>query len=136
MNSKQSAEAMNQVLDLIRKEFPTQKELCARVGIDCKTLANWRKRNPDFNIEMELNRKLILPSQRDKYVIEFDTSVLLRTDKTALAEYWTKMFSIGAATPNEVRQRSNLEPIEGGDSAFVQVNVQPIKKAVADFVGQ
>lgn len=86
--------------------------------------------------EMELNRKLILPSQRDKYVIEFDTSVLLRTDKTALAEYWTKMFSIGAATPNEVRQRSNLEPIEGGDSAFVQVNVQPIKKAVADFVGQ
>ena len=79
--------------------------------------------------EMELNRKLILPSQRNKYVIEFDTSVLLRTDKSALAEYWTKMFSIGATTPNEVRQHSNLSPIEGGDKAFVQVNVQTLEKA-------
>lgn len=79
--------------------------------------------------EQELNRKLLLRSERGKYVIEFDTSVLLRTDKAAQATYWKEMFNIGSATPNEIRQKSNLSRIEGGDDAFVQVNVQTLKKA-------
>ena len=63
MNSKQTPETMNQVLDLIRKEFPTQKELCERVGIDCKTLANWKRRNPEFTSEMEkAKREFIIKS--------------------------------------------------------------------------
>lgn len=80
-------------------------------------------------IEQELERKVLLPSEREKYVIEFDTSVMLRTDKKAQADYWREMFNIGAATPNEVRRESNLARIEGGDEAFVQVNVQPLKQA-------
>lgn len=82
--------------------------------------------------EQELNRKLLLPSERGKYVIEFDTSTLLRTDKAAQATYWKELFNIGAATPNEIRQKSNLPRIEGGDNAFVQVNVQTLRKATSD----
>nr|AIF26693.1 putative phage portal protein [uncultured bacterium fosmid pJB83B9] len=79
--------------------------------------------------EQELNNKLLLPSERGQYVIEFDTSVLLRTDKSALAAYWNQLFQVGAATPNEVRQKNNLPRVEGGDEAFVQVNVQTLRNA-------
>jgi hypothetical protein len=40
------------------------------------------------------------------------------------------MFSIGAMTPNEVRRANNLRKIEGGDKAYVQVNMQPLNSEV------
>ena len=81
-------------------------------------------------IEQEINRKVFLPSEQNEVVAEFDTSVLLRTDKAAQSEYWQKMFYMGAATPNEIRREVNLSRLKDGDTAFVQVNVQPIEKAV------
>lgn len=84
-------------------------------------------------IEQEINRKVFLPSERGKVVAEFDTSAILRTDKSAQATYWKELFNIGAATPNEVRRENNLERMENGDKAFVQVNVQTLEKAVNDL---
>lgn len=86
-------------------------------------------------IELELQRKLFKPSERRKLKIEFNTSALLRADKAAQAAYWKDLFNIGGATPNEARRENNLPRIEGGDEAFVQVNVQTLtnaKKAVSD----
>lgn len=81
-------------------------------------------------IEQEINRKVFLPSERGKVVAEFDTSAILRTDKSAQATYWKELFNIGAATPNEVRRENNLDRMENGDKAFVQVNVQTLDNAV------
>ena len=80
-------------------------------------------------IEQEINRKIFLPSELGKVVAEFDTSAILRTDKSAQATYWKELFNIGAATPNEVRRESNLGRMENGDKAFVQVNVQTLDNA-------
>lgn len=80
-------------------------------------------------VEQEINRKIFLPSERGKVVAEFDTSAILRTDKSAQATYWKELFNIGAATPNEVRRESNLGRMENGDKAFVQVNVQTLDNA-------
>ena len=80
-------------------------------------------------IEQEINRKVFLPSERGKVVAEFDTSAILRTDKSAQAAYWKDMFNVGAATPNEIRRESNLGRMENGDKAFVQVNVQTLDNA-------
>lgn len=80
--------------------------------------------------EQEINRKILLSFQRKELVIEFDTSVILRTDKTAEAAYMRDMTYIGAITPNEVRRRMNLSPLENGNTAFVQVNMQPLDLAV------
>jgi HK97 family phage portal protein len=80
--------------------------------------------------EQEINRKVILPRERRSLVVEFDTSVLLRTDKAAEAAYMRDMTYIGAITPNEVRRRMNLAPLENGNTAFVQVNMQPLDHAV------
>jgi len=85
--------------------------------------------------ETEFNRKIFLRSERKNMVAEFNTSVLLRTDKASQASYWNTMFQIGAAKPNEIRREVNLSRVEGGDETFVQVNVQPLKKAAAGNPG-
>lgn len=82
-------------------------------------------------IELEINRKVFLPSERSYVRAEFNTSALLRADKAAQSTYWREMFNVGAATPNEIRRESNLPRIDGGDKAFVQVNVQTLEKAVS-----
>lgn len=79
--------------------------------------------------EAELNRKLLLKSEIGKYSIEFDTTALLRTDKSAEAKYLQTMFNIGTMTINEIRQKSNLPRLEGGDTPFVPVNLQTLEQA-------
>lgn len=83
-------------------------------------------------IELEFKRKLYKPSERDNIDVRFNTGVLLRTDKSALAEYYTKLFQIGAITTNEIRKELDLPAITNGDTAFVQVNIQPLDKAVKE----
>lgn len=80
--------------------------------------------------ELEFRRKLLVGDEMKNYDIEFDTSVILRTDKKAESSYWRDMTYIGAATPNEVRKLNNLPPLANGDVAFVQVNMQPLDHAV------
>lgn len=81
-------------------------------------------------IELEINRKLFLPSERGMVIAEFDTSAILRTDKKAQAEYWKNMFYTGGATPNEIRRENNLPRKDNGDNAFVPVNVQTLDMAI------
>jgi HK97 family phage portal protein len=52
--------------------------------------------------------------------IWFDTAELLRMDPTARWEAHTKKISSGAVKPNEVRREENLEPVEGGDTPYLQ----------------
>ena len=62
--------------------------------------------------------------------VKFDTSALLRADKTSLAEYYNKLFQIGVVTINEVRKALDLPAIDNGDKSFVQVNVMTLDNAV------
>ena len=64
--------------------------------------------------------------------MRFDTSVLLRADKASLASYYNTLFQIGVITPNEIRKVLDLPAIEDGDTTFVQVNIQPLYKAVKE----
>jgi len=79
-------------------------------------------------IELEFERKIFLPSEKFKYSVEFDTSVLLRTDKNSLADYYTKMLNLGALTTNDIRKQLGYEPVDKGDQAFIQSNLVPIDK--------
>jgi HK97 family phage portal protein len=79
-------------------------------------------------IELEFERKLFLPSEKFKYDVSFDTSVMLRTDKNAQAEYYTKMFNLGVLTTNDIRRQLDYEPVEKGDQPFIQSNLVPIDK--------
>ena len=83
-------------------------------------------------IELEFERKIYKPSERNKIDIKFDTSALLRVDKTSLAEYYNKLFQIGVITPNEIRKALDLPALADGDHSFVQVNVMTLQNAIKE----
>jgi HK97 family phage portal protein len=78
-------------------------------------------------IEMEIERKLYLPSEKANIDVRFDTEQLLRADIASQAEYYSKLISHGVVSPNEVRRKLNLGKIEGGDSAYMQINMQRLE---------
>ena len=80
-------------------------------------------------IELEFERKLYKPSEKDSIDVRFDTATLLRADKQSLANYYNTLFNIGAITGNEIRKQLDYPAIEGGDEAFVQVNLMSLKNA-------
>ena len=82
------------------------------------------------NIELELERKLLLPSERMKYDIQFDEESLLRVDKISLAEYYNKLFNIGVIEINEIRKKLNLPKLENGDMNFLQVNMSSVDNII------
>jgi HK97 family phage portal protein len=67
----------------------------------------------------EINRKLL----RDRNLFaEFNVAALLRGDAKTRADYYTSALggtqAPGYMTPNEVRAKENLPPIEGGDQLY------------------
>jgi hypothetical protein len=70
------------------------------------TIAPWIRR-----IEISISK--ILDPGVD---VAFDTSTLLRVDALTRARVNMINVSMGARTPNEVRQIEGMEPFEGGDS--------------------
>lgn len=74
-------------------------------------------------IELEFRRK-VFPSQiRRDMSVEFDTSELSRGDNASQANLYHTLTVIGAMTPNEVRAKYNLSPINGGDETYIQSNM-------------
>ena len=57
----------------------------------------------------------------------FDTSILLLADKKTQAEYYSKMTGgAGIYTPNYVREKEELNSIDGLDDIFIPVNLQTL----------
>ena len=80
-------------------------------------------------IELEFERKIYKPSEKESIDVRFDTSRLLRADKQSLATYYSTLFNIGVVSPNEIRREIDLPSIDGGDNHFVQVNLMEVNKA-------
>lgn len=83
-------------------------------------------------IELEFERKLYKPSERNNIDVKFDTSALLRVDKVSQADYYNKLFQIGVITPNEIRKALDLPALTDGDHSFVQVNVMTLQNAIKE----
>ena len=83
-------------------------------------------------IESEFQRKLYKPSEKDNITVRFSTAPLLRADKQSQANYYNTLFQMGVMTINEIRKELDLPHLENGNTSFVQVNVQTLKKATED----
>lgn len=84
--------------------------------------------------ELEINRKVFLPSERRQVKSEFNTAAILRTDKAAQAAYYKELSYIAGITPNETRRELGYSRVEYGDEPFIQVNMQTLKRAVTNPV--
>ena len=65
-------------------------------------------------IENEFNRKLLKPSERKLQII-LETNEILRTDKSAQAQYYSTMLSNGIMSINEIRKELGYNPVDGAD---------------------
>lgn len=88
------------------------------------TLMSWAIR-----WEQEIELKLTSPRVRDVYV-KHEFNSMLRGDSQARGEYYSKMFSNGIFSINQIRALEEMEPIKDGDTHFVPVNLAPLDKAI------
>lgn len=86
--------------------------------------------------EQAISLRLFTDQERKTYFAEHSIEGLLRGDSQARAEFYSKMFSIGAFSINDIRELENMNDIPDGDKHFVplnmtsldqpQVNIDPI----------
>jgi HK97 family phage portal protein len=67
--------------------------------------------------ESELNRRVLRKSDQGTLFFRFNLDSLLRGDTASRAEFYTKLFNIGAMSPDEIRAHENLNKIQGGYGA-------------------
>ena len=82
-----------------------------------QTIAPWVQR-----WEQELNRKVLQKRERIDHYVRMNMDEMYRGDMGARVAYYEGMTRLGAMSINEVRNRENMNPVNGGQTHFVQVN--------------
>lgn len=79
------------------------------------------------NWEQELNRKLFLNGDNEKYFVEFLVDGLLRGDTVARYQAYSQARQWGWLSANDIRELENQNPLPGeeGDIYLVPLNMQP-----------
>jgi HK97 family phage portal protein len=80
--------------------------------------------------EQELEKKLLFRQERKRFVIEHLFDALLRGDSQQRGDFYVKAIRNGWMSPNEVRARENLNPVAGGDTLLVSMDLQPLDRAL------
>jgi len=80
-------------------------------------------------IELAIGRDLIAD---DSIFAEFDTRGSLRADAAGRGSYYNTLWNLGVLSVNEIRALENLNPVDGGDVRFVQLNMTTLDKAAAE----
>ena len=78
-------------------------------------------------IEQEMTLKLFRTNELGKTFVEFNVNGLLRGDVKTRNEAYKTAIQNGYMSINEVRQKENLNSIEGGDQHFIQMNMTTIE---------
>jgi HK97 family phage portal protein len=81
--------------------------------------------------EQVLNWELFNDSDRGEVFAEFNMDGLLRGDTASRGAFYTSMFNVGAISQNEIREKENANPIEGGDRYYIQGALVPSDKVDA-----
>lgn len=76
--------------------------------------------------EQDVKRDLIPQEDSDRYFAEFLLEGLLRADTAARGEFYSKMFGIGAFSPNDILEKENMNGYHGGDEHFMPLNMMPV----------
>ena len=78
--------------------------------------------------EQEINRKLFKPSEKKRLYVKYNMNGLLKADTKSRGEFYKALSSIGAITPNQIAKLENMNPVEGGDRSFRQMQDIPLDK--------
>ena len=70
-------------------------------------------------IEEEFNNKLVLPSEKNSFYIDFDEDKIMFADKNSTANYYTNLVKNGLISINEAREAMGFGPREGADDLII-----------------
>jgi HK97 family phage portal protein len=76
-------------------------------------------------IERAITRQLLRPEERGEYFAEFNLDGLVRADLITRYTTYSTAIQNGIMSANEVRQKENMNPREGGDIYLQPVNMAP-----------
>lgn len=94
------------------------------------TLMPWMVR-----FEQECKRKLFAFSSDRRHFAKFFISGMLRGSAEARSNYWSRLFHVGAASQNDIREAEGLNPVPHGDVLYVPVNMVPAHLAATGQLG-
>lgn len=77
--------------------------------------------------EQAIGRDLVVQPRR--FFAKFLVEGLLRGDSEARGKFYNTMFQIGVYSPNDIREKEDENPVEGGDQRFVPLNMLPLEQA-------
>lgn len=87
-------------------------------------------------IEQAVKKQLVAPGQRKTVFVEFVLDGLMRADSAGRAALWNSAAQNGIRTRNEIREKENLPPLDGGDLLTVQSNLVPLDQLGAVAAGE
>lgn len=71
--------------------------------------------NPHYVMwEQQLQKTLLFPNEYGEYYFDFDTDAIMRGDAKSRSEYYKNMFSVAGITPDEIRGKEHMSPLENG----------------------
>lgn len=70
-------------------------------------------------LEQEINRKLILSKDKNKYYIDVVEEDIIKQDKQSQVNYLSTLVDKGIITRNEARKQLGYSPVEGGDELMI-----------------
>ncbi len=82
-----------------------------------------------IRIEESLNRWLLTEEEQKTFFYKHNVDGLLRADSAARAAFYKALFQMGAISPDEIREKENMNPIPGGNQYFVPLNMVPLQVA-------
>jgi HK97 family phage portal protein len=100
------------------------------------TFSNIEEMNLDFakesvmpyavNIEQECTRKLLTEKEKVNTKCKIDLDEILRGDIATRTQAYKEFIQNGIMSANEIRQKEDSNPYEGGDSYWMPLNLAPI----------
>lgn len=72
-----------------------------------------------INLEQELTRKLLTPTERKKYYISLNQDVLIKSDRTTYANYVKTLYEVGIMSKGEGRALLGLPEVEDSDEFVI-----------------
>lgn len=88
----------------------------ANLEVATDTLDTWAR-----NLESEADIKL-LNGRRMGRRTEFDLYAVFRGDMVTRSTYFKNMMSVGAMSPNEIREKEGMSGYDGGDKFYIATN--------------
>jgi HK97 family phage portal protein len=106
-----------------------------KVGVmDRATYSNMEQQNVEFfeeihsiaaNFEQLIQVQLLTPDEEERLYVQFELKGVLRADSDTRSKFYGAAIKDGWMTRNEVREREDMEPLDGLDKPLEPLNMAP-----------